>query len=221
LLPPDTPERWARAVAMGAEERLAEFGAHVVGGDTKPSGTRSVVGSLMGFGHANRLCPRSGARPGDWVVTTGVVGAGGVAMAGIRGNQSPARAALVRLLDVEPRVREGAALARHAHAMLDTSDGLAEAARLLADASGVGVVIDPDRLPLHPALARRTGSRQSKLGHAFFGGDYELLGTIPAQRVRRLQRTLGRLGCPLTVVGRVEAGHGAWLESGPDRRPMP
>lgn len=212
LLPRNVPERWARAVVQGAERRLAEFGAHVVGGDTKCAGTRSVIGTLLAIGDARHLAPRSGARPGDVLVTTGLVGAGGAAALALRSSRPLPPAAIRRLLEVTPRVVEGARLSRRAHAMLDTSDGLAESARILAEASRCRIVLESDLLPIDPALVIQAGSRPAAFRAAFFGGDYELLAAIPAAQVESAIRSLSKVGTPLTVVGRVERGTGGWLE---------
>ncbi len=58
-----------------------------------------------------------------------------------------------RYLRPEPRVRMGMLLSRNraATACMDLSDGLADAAHQIADASGVGVTIDAAALPIDPA----------------------------------------------------------------------
>ena len=88
---------------------------------------------------------------------------------------------------------------------MDLSDGLADAARQIAEASGTGIVIDA------VAAATRSGG-----GLAWFAGrgmdaldasvgagdDYELLFVIPPKGTRRLEgvRRLLR-GLPLTRIG--------------------
>ena len=105
--------------------------------------------------------------------------------------------------------------------MLDTSDGIADSARLLAEASGKRVVVDEDRLPIAAGLRRAAASRTALRAHVFRGGDYELLATLPAASVAPARAALRRLGCPLTEIGRVERGRGAWLDSASGRAPMP
>lgn len=222
LVPPRTPERWAREVLAGAEEEAARFGAHVVGGDTKPARTRVVVGTAFGRARRDRLAPRTRARPGDLVAVTGAVGRGGLAALGLNGR--PTARALRDLLDIRPRVREGPVLARFARAMLDTSDGLAQATRLLAEASRVRVEVRVEDLPLHPALARRLSGEGARLRQALYGGDYELLVTLPPDRLQAARAALRVLGCPFTPVGRIGRGRGAWLvgrEGRPARMPPP
>jgi thiamine-monophosphate kinase len=220
LVPPGTPEAWAQGVVEGAEAQLARFGAHIVGGDTKPAAHRSVVGTLVGFAASDRLAPRTGARVGDSIVTTGPVGRGGLSYLTWRRHPRSA-SARNGLLKIDPRVREGAALSRWANAMLDTSDGLADSARLLAEASGVQLVVDEDLLPIEPGLERGTVARPALRRRMFLGGDYELLAALPAGAFPAARSALQRLGCPLTVIGHVERGQGAWLETSRGRIPFP
>jgi thiamine-monophosphate kinase len=227
LVPAGSSRAWARAVELGADRMGRQFGAPLVGGDTKPSRTRSVVSTVIGWGTRGRLAPRTGARPGDLVVTTGVVGRGGLAahhLATAGGSASARTRAVRELLDVRPRVREGIALARWARAMIDTSDGLADASRLLAEASRARVVIREDLLPVAPGVVRLAPRARDRA--LVFGGDYELLATLPPAATGLARRAVARVGGTLTTIGRVEPGSGAWLEragaSGrASRTPMP
>jgi len=221
IVPPGTPRVWAQALAAGAERTAARFGASLVGGDTKPGPVRTVVSSALGWGRPSRLAPRSGAHEGDLLVTTGVVGRGGVAAARLPTHGQPTTSALAALLDVRPRVREGQVLARWAHAMLDTSDGLAEATRLLAEASRVRVVVEEHRLPFAPGLARLARSPAGRRTLAFFGGDYELLATLKPSDLRRAGTAVRGVGGRLARIGRVERGAGAWLVTARGLTPMP
>lgn len=220
ILPVGTRSEWPEAVVRGAERLGARFGAHIVGGDTKPGPVRAIASTVLGWGSARALVPRSGARAGDWLAVTGVVGRGGMAAANLAAGGVRRRRAASELVDVRPRVREGVALAPFAHAMLDTSDGLADSARLLAAASRVRVRIDEARLPLARGVAAGR-SADARRAIAFFGGDYELLVALPPARWRRAERAVRRVGGALTRIGRVERGRGAWLETGDALLPMP
>jgi thiamine-monophosphate kinase len=220
LLPPGTPRRWAESVLRGAEEAGARFDAHVVGGDTKPAPVRAVVSTVVGWGNPRTIAPRGGARPGDLLVTTGTVGRGGSAWRRWRTRRpNRRRATLVALLDVRPRVREGPALAPFAHAMIDTSDGLADSTRLLARASKLRMVVDSDAIPWDPSLVALGRADREEAG--FFGGDYELLAAIPASARDRARQAVLSVGGTLTVVGRVERGRGAYWATPSGRSPLP
>ncbi len=217
LLPSATPPRWAEQVVLGAERAMAAVGSHVVGGDTKAAPRRVVVGMTVGWARPDRLAPRSGARPGDLIVTTGTVGRGGWAASAL--SRTARAPALRALLHVEPRIAAGRALAPRAHAMVDTSDGIAEAAHLLSAASGVRVRLEEDALPYYRPLHALALRRRRAL--AFFGGDYELLAAIPPERLSEARAAVRSAGVPLTVVGSVERGAGARLATGRGVVPLP
>jgi len=221
VVPVGTPQSWAEAVTQGAERTAQQFGMSLVGGDTKPGPVRTVVSSVVGWAREGSLAPRSAARPGDLLATTGTVGRGGVAAARLLRMRRPDRRALVEMLDVRPRVAEGVLLARRAHAMLDTSDGLAEASRLLADASGVRVEVNWDRIPLARALRTARIPLAERRRRAFYGGDYELLMALPTRSFPAAERAVRAIGGRLTAIGYVRRGRGAWLVSGSRVRPMP
>ena len=105
----------------------------------------------------DRVPGRIGARPGDLLVVTGPLGGAGAAFR--RGHY--ARPPL--------RLDEGRRLARHAHAMLDLSDGLAVDAAHLARRSDVRCVVDLDVVPLADGAT---------LGDLGFGEDFELLAAV-------------------------------------------
>jgi thiamine-monophosphate kinase len=156
-------------------EGIAEAGVPVVGGDT----TRAdlLVLSVTAVGRSERVPGRGGARPGDLLVVTGPLGAAGAAFRRGAYSRPPLR------------LEEGQSLARHAHAMLDLSDGIARDAAHLAARSRCRVVIDLDRVPLE------TGAEPEDLA---FGEDYELLAAVKDPS-------------GFTVVGRCEEGHGIEL----------
>jgi len=220
VVPRGTPARWAQELVRGAEGEAAEFGAHVLGGDTKPGPVRTVVSTVVGGARPAELVGRTGARPGEVLVTTGQVGRGGAAAAGLHGRGPLSARAVVELLHVRPRVREGRALGRFASAMLDTSDGLAESARLLAAASRVRLIVEERALPLVPSLRRLAPGRRRNTA-AFYGGDYELLATVPRARLPDAARAVRAAGGTLTPVGHVVRGRGALLLTGRRLEPMP
>jgi thiamine-monophosphate kinase len=164
-------------------EGLAETGVPVRGGDTTASGV--LVLSVTAIGHADRVPGRSGARPGDKLVVTGPLGAAGAAFREQRYVRPPIR------------LEEGRQLARHAHAMLDISDGLSQDAHHLARRSGCRLVIELERVPLAPGVA---------LGDLSFGEDYELLAAVEGAT-----SSLDEQPARFAEIGRCEEGEGVVL----------
>ena len=156
-------------------EGIAETAVPVLGGDT--SSSERLVLSVTALGRARRVPGRAGAQPGDALVVTGPLGASGAAFR---------RRAFVR---PPLRLSEGKELARHAHAQLDLSDGIAVDAAHMATRSHCRVVVELERVPLADG---------AELDDLAFGEDYELLAAV---------------GVPtrFPVVGRCEAGDGVVL----------
>ena len=130
-----------------------------------------------------------------------------------------------RFLRPQPRIRLGALLGRTrlATACMDLSDGLADAVRQVAEASGVGIEIDAAALPVQDALGAWLAARGADpVLEAMAGGDdYELLFTASPRRRRLLQRVL-RLaaGVAITEIGVVTRQGGARLRRGDGLEPV-
>jgi thiamine-monophosphate kinase len=115
-------------------------------------------------------------------------------------------AAVTRFRRPEARVALGIQVGRNkaASACMDTSDGLADALRQLATASGVGMRIEAGALPRAAGLASvaaATGADAETL--AWSGGeDYELLFAVPRRSRRRFAHATTRKGLPpVTRIG--------------------
>ena len=150
-------------------------GCAVVGGDlTAAPGlvvSVAVVGAVVGGGPPAVL--RSGAAAGDTLFVTGPLGASAAGLALLRAGRAAEDLDLVLAhRRPRPRLAEGrVARLAGATAMIDVSDGLAIDVRHLAEASGVGVVLE--RVPVAVGVARVVDDPESV---ALGGGeDYELL----------------------------------------------
>jgi thiamine-monophosphate kinase len=164
------------------------------------------------IGRAGSPVRRAGARPGDGLWVTGVLGGSRAALEVGRRGEQPAPAARAAFARPEPRIAAGQWLAaRGAHAMLDLSDGLGGDAGHLAAASSVSLKLALDRLPVaSEALAEARRLDLSVQQFAAEGGeDYELLAALPAEfgsiEAMEFQRDCG---IAITRIGDVEQGGG-------------
>lgn len=196
----------------GMEALAAAHEMTVAGGDV--TGAPILVISVTVIGRmAPGVAPllRSAARPGDVLCVTGALGGGIAALRVLegRGAALPAHlrlALLDRHLRPVPRVSAGRVLAASgARAALDCSDGLALDARRMAEASGVAITIDLDRLPLVPGVSEVAAGLglEPRMFAATGGDDYELVVALPPDLVGPLS---ARLEVPFTEVGQVESG---------------
>jgi len=122
----------------------------------------------------------------------------------------------VPLLDV------GRALAPHVTAMMDVSDGLLIDASRLAEASGISLEIDLDRVPLSPALIEHLGDdRDARLRAAVAGDDYALLFTASGTSEVRLLGICEPFRVRLTRIGSAASGAGLTLCDRDGTVPLP
>ncbi|MCF6311494.1 MAG: thiamine-phosphate kinase [Verrucomicrobiales bacterium] len=170
LVAPETLEvatvvGWYRGMQRAADA----FGFSIVGGETSSIANSQAMISVAMTGRVepDRCVYRSGAQLGDAILVTGQLG-GSLASG--------------RHLHFQPRLAEARWLTEHfrLHSMMDLSDGLAKDLPRMMRASGTGYRIDEKNLPCHNNV-----NIQSALTD---GEDYELLFTIAADEVDKLQR---------------------------------
>lgn len=210
-LPPEMTVDAARELAEGVISATEDHGGELLGGDTKPRDPLALSVTALGTTPPGKAMSRSGARPGDVLVVTGPVGGAAAALARIEEGLDPAEAS--PLLDPTPRLRVGRRWRDlGVRCSVDLSDGVAEAAVVIAEASQVRVEVEASSLPLHPWI---DDPGQGLAGALEVGGDYELVGAIPQALQERAREAADQAGAELHVIGRVQSGHGAVL-SGPD-----
>ena len=89
--------------------------------------------------------------------------------------------------------------------MIDSSDGLARSLYQLADSSGVGFEIETP-LPIDAVVDEVASDGPDRLERGvFFGEDFELVCTIPPDRIEAAQE---ETPVRLTPIGRVQAHDG-------------
>ena len=176
-------DEWDSAFLDGVEAACESYDLALIGGDTiaLPAGAPRVLG-LTAIGRAGERVPsRGGAGAGDALWLFGTVGD---SAAGLRQLKLDPKATGL-LVDIYrrpvPLLAAGQALAPHATAMMDVSDGLLIDAARLAEASGCSASIDLDRLPLSAAFTSARGNDvAARIAAATGGDDYALLAALPA-----------------------------------------
>ncbi|WP_255298539.1 thiamine-phosphate kinase [Brevibacillus dissolubilis] len=214
-----TPDE-CQQIYDGMYEACRDYGVRIIGGDTvsAPDAMHLSV-TLLGEVESGKALLRRSARPGDAVFVTGTVGgsaAGLHALFQARDTGEPVLAKWQQLITFHQRpaaqVQAGRLLLSHPGmgACNDVSDGLASELWEVAEASGVTIHIDQERIPIHPDV--RGFARQEDRDPyqwAFFGGeDYQLTGTVAQEHAEALQRLFEENGLSVTLIGRVEAGEG-------------
>jgi thiamine-monophosphate kinase len=216
--PPAWGEDARTLFAQGLAEDQARYGLKLFGGDTVSTpGPLTLSATLLGWTPAGRMVRRSGARAGDLVLVTGVIGDGWLGLAAAEGRldgltPNERRHLLQRYQLPDPRLELREGLRNHANAAADVSDGLLADLGHIAKASGLGAEVDLERLPCSPAgaawLARQPDEAAARAKLAAGGDDYEIVLTAGPEAVADLTATAAACGLPLTVIGRMVEGAG-------------
>jgi thiamine-monophosphate kinase len=211
------------AFARGFGALAAAHEVALVGGDTT-AGPLAATVQVLGFAPPGVALRRDGARAGDRVFVSGTPGdaaAGLLLERGAEGGLVPpaalaaeAEALRRRFLFPTPRVALGVALRGLASACIDVSDGLAGDAGKLAAASGCGVRLEADALPVSEALVALVGRERAQALALGGGDDYELCFTVPPSRLAELPAALARGGCLAHGIGVLEHAPGLRLVRG-------
>jgi len=213
-VPPEMDGRTLEELADGMGNCLRESQVALLGGDLSRS-PGPVVIDVAVLGGAERPVTRSGARPGDELWVTGRLGGAAAAAAAWARGLEPDPSDRGAFERPRPRLREARSLCEQAdvHALVDLSDGLASDAEQMAAASGVRLVLETGRVPLHDTL-EAWALRDAALALAVGGGeDYELLASVAPGTVRdTIVEGLGEVGTQLTRIGTVKEGAGVeWV----------
>ncbi len=204
VIPPGWSERYVRSFSRGIVKALQRYSTSFIGGDLGFSEswryTASVIGAPPG-----RTLNRRGCRPGDAIFLTGRAGAGNLAaisrlFAGHEGIQKLLQGVKIKFPSHErlPRI-----LAQYASSAIDTSDGVFNALRAIADLNGTGFQVhDPTLIPKGVKAARmlRLPELALFLGE---GGEYEILFTVSEQNKQALKNELREqaiAACELGVI---------------------
>lgn len=222
LLPERTTEDDIRRIVADIHRAAVELGIEVLGGHTEitPDIPHPIL-SLTSIGRADKrhLVTSGGARPGDEVILTKSAALEGTAILAsdfadfLRDKIPPEtlRSAqeLIKRISV---VTDGVVAARNgATAMHDpTEGGVLGALYELAEASGVGLEIQAERIPILP---------ETRQVVAIFGVDpLRLISSgamlITAWSSAPIIEALSQQGVPATVIGRVTAGDRVLVRDG-------
>jgi thiamine-monophosphate kinase len=236
MLPPAMPLADIDALMDGFLDIAASTGVTLAGGNvTRSPGPLVVDVTVVGSVKPRRILTRCGGRPGESLYVTGTIGAAAAGLGWLRqhgetGAELPEEPDLAdcvrRHRRPEPRARLGAILGRTraASACMDLSDGLADAVRQVAEASGVGARIEANALPIHRGAARWFHQHGEDPVRASLAGgdDYELLFALSGRargRLRLVERQ-GR-GIPLTRIGELTRDRAVIVERDGASEPLP
>lgn len=191
VIPPEWDERYIRSFSRGIAQALQRYSASFIGGDLGFGESWRYTAAVIGAPSGRKL-NRRGCRPGDAIFLTGKAGAGNLAaisnlFAGHEGIRKLLQNVRIKFSSHE---KLPGILAQYASSATDTSDGVHNALRALADLNGTGFLIHD--VPFIPKGVKAARMLQVPELALFLGecGEYEILFTVPEQDKQTLKDAL-------------------------------
>ena len=216
------PIDFIEQMADGMNDCARRFNTSIVGGDTKEHDDLVLCGTAIGEVAKSGILLRRGAKVGDLIAVSGVLGRAGAGFHSMKRNLGLKEAEAV-LKRPWPRVREGMALSKSGivTSCMDISDGLSASIFEFSRNSGMTYEVDYARIPKAKEvdLAFHDLERQKDLV-LNLGDDFELLFTIKREEEEKLLQLSKDCGCPFTVIGKVTSGEENILIDGGKREKL-
>jgi len=222
IWPNGRPSHELRDFARGLREDLELFAIPLLGGDTTSTPGPLIV-SITAFGTplGERVPSRADAKAGEQVWVTGFIGQAFLGLRALQeqpeviGAYARDRVGVDDVIDwyrvPRPPAGFAEAIARYASASTDVSDGLAADAANISRASGVGIRIHGEAVPLSAAghaHVSKFGARG--LAELVTGGDdYQALFTAAAEHRSAIMIAARAADVNVALIGDVVEGEGA------------
>jgi thiamine-monophosphate kinase len=202
---PSIDETWLEKFSRGIFSLAVQHGVELVGGDTT-RGPLNLCITIMGEVPKGMALRRDGAKTGDDIWVSGILGEAALALAHMQGkivlSQTEFAACAAHLHQPQPRVELGLALRGIANSAIDISDGLLADLGHILERSRVGADIDYTSIPrANPSIqADYILQRYTLAG----GDDYELCFTAPVSYRTEIEKISATLVLPLTRIGKIK-----------------
>lgn len=177
----------------------ASKGIEIVGGDITGSDKLFISVTVIGKAAGRKISSRSNAQIGQAIIVSGEHGNSAEGLKKLLKNEPCPEKFLNAHLMPEAERKLSRLIAeniKEPYAMMDTSDGLADALSQIANSSGVKLCVSYDKIPHDECVDKET---------VLFGGeDYKLTATVPKSILPFLDG--------VSVIGTVEKGLGVELD---------
>ncbi|MFH1848631.1 MAG: thiamine-phosphate kinase [archaeon] len=198
----DTTVKFVDGLYEGLRFSANNHNVKIIGGDTTHGGLVVINIAILGTVAKDMLRLRSHAKPGDLIAVTGTLGGSAAGLQLLTDKVHCDKRLLQKHLEPGCRAKAALAIAKHANAMIDVSDGLASEVRHICEESRVGAEIIREKIPLSKETKEAANlTNKDPYYFALNGGeDYELVFTIPENRAESLRNEFS----DFTVVGKIK-----------------
>ncbi len=204
---PHIDTAWLESFSKGLFLAATEFSCPLIGGDTC-QGPLNISITALGSTPKGSAIRRSGAKPGDQIWVSGMLGDARLTLAALRHeiglSSDQLKIIESRLHQPSPRITLGIELRNLATAALDISDGLLGDLQHILNASHVDATVFLKNLPKSATLLKQSQMIQDQFA-ACGGDDYEICFTASAQNELPIKALSKKLGLALTCIGEIQS----------------
>lgn len=206
VVPPTWADEDLKDIFQGMNSLAHKHHLDLIGGDTVSGSELVITITVIGYVPKDKVRYRHTAQAEDIVFVTGTLGdsQAGLHILQDKGQYIDEDYFIKRHRMPEPKVNFAKRLRHISRVTLnDISDGLANEASEIAEASRVNIVLKDDLIPLRSSLSQFSMSLQHKW--AYFGGeDFELLGTVARKNWDQVKVIAKQTNTSVTEIGYIE-----------------
>ena len=195
-------------MATGFRKACNEFSLEFLGGDTNEG--KEIVIHVVLFGKTGKIVPRSGARNGDIIITTGPFGYTSSALQILlkkkKSTKEFSNIAKTKFFHPIPRLKFGIACKNLLSSSIDSSDGLSSCLQELSASSKKRFVIT--KFPVKDDVKDFVSMNKLDLKDIILNGgeEFELVCTVPSKNLEKVKRNAKKLKVDLYEIGIVTRG---------------
>ena len=214
-LPENTDKNFIKEFYRACEDLSKEFDFEIIGGDITGAEKILISACAIGITKGRKISSRSYAKAGDLVFTTGNHGSSAAGLFLLREEERGKKekesahcsllTAHLKNTHLLPQLnkifsREIATKSNRNFAMMDTSDGLADALFKIAKASNLTISVDFEKVPYDKAI--EDIAKEANINFqdwVLYGGeDYQLVACVDKENLNKINPDL------YTVIGEVQ-----------------
>jgi len=193
-MPENIDQSFIKEFYKGVQEICTKYDLLIVGGDLTKSSKITISVCVLGFGNGLIPANRRNAKTEDYVIVTGNFGSSRAGLEILENKTTDISEEISKKfvkahINPVPRLKEGRIILRTAKkpALMDASDGLADALSKICTSSNVGMIVNFDDIPHDKDLSLIAKDETKLFNWILYGAeDYELVGTVSERAYKKL-----------------------------------
>ncbi len=198
---------------------LERYDVKLIGGDLKQGTEMTLTGIAIGEVSKKGILRRNGIKRNDVLCVTGRLGKNAAAYSMWKKTGRSRWAQM--LVEIEPRIKAGRLISDYgATSAIDLSDGVFSAISQLSKINKIGFLIDYSKIPIHSIakkVSKQLGLSLEELA-LNFGGEYELLFTVPRKKLAKLKINAKINGIEISEIGIAKGTKNFLVKNGASRQ---